>query len=1498
MNLIVSNVYVKVLILIFCTQDLNGSRVKRYLLDSSPLPQNVYTGPYQWTLWTAWSNCDGNCLINGGIGNRIRERFCDDGDDFVKIHHCQDPYTGDSDDTIIVKRYKRSEDGHEDKHTDFEFQTCQLNCTHNVNVWDKWQAWTTCSVSCGDGTRSRSRQCSTGSDCTGLSIDIATCTEQLCSINGGWSGWTEFGECSRSCGNGVTFRTRQCNYPVPQNGGLDCTGNTQEVKVCKKSDCPIDGGWSGWSEFGKCSRSCGNGVTFRTRQCNYPVPQNGGHNCSGSSQEPKACQKSACPIDGGWSVWSEFGECSRSCGIGVTFRTRQCNYPIPQNGGRNCSGSSQEFKSCQKSACPIDGGWSNFTNLTCSATCGTGVMTSFRTCSNPKPEYGGKNCTGVSHTFSRCHVRDCVVNAWSLWSVWSDCSVTCASGTKSRTRTCLSAVGCIGDSHEKDTCSKNPCLQWLHIVDGHWSEWLEWTSCNASCGNGTQSRTRLCNSPAPQNGGQNCKGTNRETQTCFSKQCPIDGGWSVYTTYTCSVTCGRGQQISLRDCNNPSPQFGGKDCEGLSHKITECNLTPCAIDGSWGVWSNWTSCSTSCGSGRQTRARLCDSPSPQYGGYNCSGNNTQTQLCHNPECPVDGGWSDYLNISCSVTCGHGQLVSIRTCTNPSPQFGGRVCQGLSHRLTECNMPACAIDGNWSNWSQFTSCGSVCGDGYTWRYRTCSNPAPQNGGKNCTGSSEQRLACNNGPCPAVPVLFIVSGADASRIKRFFINDLSVAPTVDTGPYHWSQWSLWTSCNGTCNDNGGLGKQSRSRWCSDDDDVVKLRHCRNPYQSDDTPVSQGKILERTDVVLEDGTSSSHSAQHYREYEYQSCVAQNCPVNGGWSSWGNYSSCSVSSGNGHMTRYRLCNNPTPVYGGHDCIGLSSESKQCTVNLWSNWGSWIPCSVSCGTGIRLRSRHCSTGSDCVGATTDAETCMETSCSVDGGWGAWTEFGACSRSCGNGVAFRTRQCNFPVPQNGGLNCTGSSQDFKACIQGTCTIDGGWTSYQDMPCSVTCGLGVLTSFRTCTNPVPEYGGKNCTGEAYTFKRCKLQDCLDGSWSQWSNWSDCSSTCGNGTQIRTRLCNNPGPQNGGLDCPGLSIESMTCNVKHCPIDGGWSEFQNLSCSATCGKGAVLSYRACNNPTPQYGGKDCVGLVHQIHECSLTPCKLDGSWGSWSNWTECGSSCGNGTQTKKRQCDSPAPQYGGQNCSGKDIETQPCFVTECPIDGGWSDFRNVSCSVTCGRGQEIAIRDCNNPAPQFGGKDCVGLSHHITECAMPSCAVDGNWSEWYLAGQCGSMCGDGYTIRYRTCSNPAPENGGQNCTGNHEERLACNNGPCPADVPICDKSAVTDTLKIHTLFAPTRAGPCSNMDYIPEENMLKNLCGAPSDTNVWGVSKDVRTNCENIPLYSPIAKVHREYKTRNYGILLDCYQSQLKFATETCEDGVHEVDIRLDVADEWDYFTMTW
>ncbi|XP_037865032.2 A disintegrin and metalloproteinase with thrombospondin motifs 14 isoform X2 [Chlorocebus sabaeus] len=87
--------------------------------------------------------------------------------------------------------------------------------------------------------------------------------EQTYGQDGGWSSWTKFGSCSRSCGGGVRSRSRSCNNPPPAYGGRPCLGPMFEYQVCNSEECP------------------GPYEDFRAQQCakrnSYYVHQNAKH---------------------------------------------------------------------------------------------------------------------------------------------------------------------------------------------------------------------------------------------------------------------------------------------------------------------------------------------------------------------------------------------------------------------------------------------------------------------------------------------------------------------------------------------------------------------------------------------------------------------------------------------------------------------------------------------------------------------------------------------------------------------------------------------------------------------------------------------------------------------------------------------------------------------------------------------------------------------------------------------------------------------------------------------------------------------------------------------------------------------------------------------------------------------------------------------------------------------------------------------------------------------
>ena len=57
--------------------------------------------------------------------------------------------------------------------------------------------------------------------------------------------------------------------------------------------------------------------------------------------------------------------------------------------------------------------------------------------------------------------------------------------------------------------------------------------------------------------------------------------------------------------------------------------------------------------------------------------------------------------------------------------------------------------------------------------------------------------------------------------------------------------------------------------------------------------------------------------------------------------------------------------------------------------------------------------------------------------------------------------------------------------------------------------------------------------------------VDGGWSDWGNWNSCTVTCNNGVHTRTRTCNNPRPSPGGKECQGRYTDTQICNFNTCP-----------------------------------------------------------------------------------------------------------------------------------------------------------------------------------------------------------------------------------------------------------------------------------------------------------------------------------------------------------------
>uniref|UniRef100_A0A7N8YN79 A disintegrin and metalloproteinase with thrombospondin motifs 7-like n=1 Tax=Mastacembelus armatus TaxID=205130 RepID=A0A7N8YN79_9TELE len=70
---------------------------------------------------------------------------------------------------------------------------------------------------------------------------------------------------------------------------------------------------------------------------------------------------------------------------------------------------------------------------------------------------------------------------------------------------------------------------------------------------------------------------------------------------------------------------------------------------------------------------------------------------------------------------------------------------------------------------------------------------------------------------------------------------------------------------------------------------------------------------------------------------------------------------------------------------------------------------------------------------------------SINGGWASWSEWSACSRTCGAGVQSAQRECDNPVPKYRGKYCLGERQRYRICNTTPCPRD--LPMFRDVQCS-------------------------------------------------------------------------------------------------------------------------------------------------------------------------------------------------------------------------------------------------------------------------------------------------------------------------------------------------------------------------------------------------------------------------------------------------------------------
>ncbi|MGH0184087.1 UNVERIFIED_CONTAM: hypothetical protein FKN15_014047, partial [Acipenser sinensis] len=368
---------------------------------------------------------------------------------------------------------------------------------------------------------------------------------------------------------------------------------------------------------------------------------------------------------------------------------------------------------------------------------------------------------------------------------------------------------------------------------------------------------------------------------------------------------------------------------------------------------------------------------------------------------------------------------------------------------------------------------------------------------------------------------------------------------------------------------------------------------------------------------------------------------------------------------------------------------------------------------------------------------------SLDGGWGPWSIWGECSRTCGGGVSSSVRHCDSPAPSGGGKYCLGERKRYRSCNTDACAV--GARDFREKQCA---DFDILP-FRG-----KYYNWKPYTGELSTHVGC---DNILGSDAKEDRCRICG---GDGSTCETieGLFNDSLPRGGYMEVIQIPRGSVHIEIKELAVSKNYialkSEDDNYYINGAWTidwprkfdvAGTAFHYK---RPADEPESLEALGGTTEILVVMVT-LHLSGLWWFIGDWSECSKTCDGGMRTRTVLCirkigPSEEESLDDSNClTHRPIEKEPCNNQSCPPQ--WVALDWSECTPKCGPGFKHRIVLCKSSdlTKTFPPSHCPDVSKPPVRirCSLGRCPpprwITGEW------GQCSAQCGLGQQMRTVQC-----------------------------------------------------------------------------------------------------------------------------------------------------------